>query len=163
MSDEVLVRRANPTDEQELLVLDRDTQTPLTSPGNTGPPKSSFFSTHNAASDHLVAIVDQQVVGYVKVDHPTNLKSNQHVMCIGGLAVAPSHHREGIGKALLLAALVELRERGVTKVGLRVLGWNEPAIRLYHACGFEVEGVLRGEFLLDGVLVDDVLMALQIS
>ena len=30
-------------------------------------------------------------------------------------------------------------------------------------CGFEVEGVLRGEFLLGGRYVDDVLMALDLT
>ena len=36
---------------------------------------------------------------------------------------------------------------------------NPSARRLYEFCGFRVEGVLRGEFLIGGVLVDDVLMA----
>jgi len=31
--------------------------------------------------------------------------------------------------------------------------------RLYESCGFVVEGVLRGEFHVDGRDVDDVLMA----
>ena len=34
---------------------------------------------------------------------------------------------------------------------------------LYEAAGFEVEGVLRGEFLLEGDYVDDVLMALDLT
>ena len=40
---------------------------------------------------------------------------------------------------------------------------NEAALRLYERCGFVVEGVLRGEFFLDGVYVDDLLMALDLS
>ncbi len=39
-----------------------------------------------------------------------------------------------------------------------MLGHNTPARKLYEAEGFEIEGVLPGEFLLDGVFVDDVLM-----
>jgi RimJ/RimL family protein N-acetyltransferase len=39
-----------------------------------------------------------------------------------------------------------------------VLGHNLPARRLYESEGFVVEGILPGEFLLDGVYVDDVLM-----
>jgi hypothetical protein len=46
-----------------------------------------------------------------------------------------------------------------SKVTLRVLGHNVGARRLYERCGFVPEGVLRGEFLLEGRYVDDVLMA----
>ena len=35
--------------------------------------------------------------------------------------------------------------------------------RFYERCGFVVEGVLRGEFHLDGEYVDDVLMALDLT
>jgi RimJ/RimL family protein N-acetyltransferase len=40
-----------------------------------------------------------------------------------------------------------------------VLGTNEPAIRLYDRLGFEREGVLRGEFFINGDYIDDLLMA----
>ena len=49
------------------------------------------------------------------------------------------------------------------KLTLRVLGHNGPARALYEACGFEVEGVSRGLFFLDGVYVDDVLLALDLT
>ncbi|MYV66769.1 GNAT family N-acetyltransferase, partial [Streptomyces sp. SID2131] len=39
-----------------------------------------------------------------------------------------------------------------------VLGHNAPARALYASEGFAVEGVLPGEFLLDGAYVDDVCM-----
>ena len=57
------------------------------------------------------------------------------------------------------AAVEEARRRGATKLSLRVLGHNQGARRVYERCGFHVEGVLTGEFVLDGVAVDDVLMA----
>jgi len=44
-----------------------------------------------------------------------------------------------------------------------VLGHNTPARNLYTACGFEIEGVLRGFFRLDGRDVDDVLMTLPLT
>jgi RimJ/RimL family protein N-acetyltransferase len=46
---------------------------------------------------------------------------------------------------------------------LRVFAPNARARRLYERLGFEVEGVLRGEFrVADGTLVDDVLMAREL-
>ena len=44
-----------------------------------------------------------------------------------------------------------------------MLGHNAAARDLYAACGFEVEGVLREFFFLDGRYVDDVLMALPLT
>jgi RimJ/RimL family protein N-acetyltransferase len=36
-------------------------------------------------------------------------------------------------------------------------------MRLYEQAGFVVEGVLKGEFFLDGKYVDDMLMALDLT
>ena len=44
-----------------------------------------------------------------------------------------------------------------------MLSHNADARALYAAAGFEIEGVLRGYFRLDGRYVDDVLMALDLS
>ena len=40
-----------------------------------------------------------------------------------------------------------------------MLGTNLNAIALYANKGFEIEGCLRNEFVLDGQLVDDVITA----
>jgi RimJ/RimL family protein N-acetyltransferase len=46
---------------------------------------------------------------------------------------------------------------------LRVLETNSRARLLYEAGGFEVEGVLHGEFMLAGRYVDDLLMARDLT
>jgi RimJ/RimL family protein N-acetyltransferase len=53
--------------------------------------------------------------------------------------------------------------RSDARITLRVLSTNPAARRLYESCGFVVEGVLRGEFLLEGREVDDVLMAWSVG
>jgi RimJ/RimL family protein N-acetyltransferase len=50
------------------------------------------------------------------------------------------------------------RAQGACRITLRVPGHNGPARRLCESLGFVVEGVLPGEFLLEGAFVDDVLM-----
>ena len=52
------------------------------------------------------------------------------------IAVAPAARRQGLGAALLLAALQALQRRGVTDVYLEVRASNAPAIALYAANGF---------------------------
>jgi ribosomal protein S18 acetylase RimI-like enzyme len=89
---------------------------------------------------------------------PTALAGNQHVRQIQGLAVDDWARRRGVARALLDAAGERARRQGAARITLRVLGHNAPARELYAAAGFTVEGVLPGEFRLDGHYVDDILM-----
>jgi RimJ/RimL family protein N-acetyltransferase len=61
------------------------------------------------------------------------------------------------------AAIEHATLAGACRITLRVLSHNTAARDLYTACGFEIEGVLRGFFRLDGRYVDDVLMALPLT
>lgn len=63
----------------------------------------------------------------------------------------------------MVAAIGEARRRGARRLTLRVLGTNTGARTLYAACGFVVEGVRRGEFLLESEYVDDLLMAVALG
>ena len=75
----------------------------------------------------------------------------------------PSARRRGVAAALLTEAMQLLRERGTRKLTLRVLGTNAAAIALYERLGFTREGVLRGEFIIEGRDVDDILMAIPLQ
>jgi ribosomal protein S18 acetylase RimI-like enzyme len=55
------------------------------------------------------------------------------------LAVARGERGAGLGRALLLHALAELRARGATSLALGVQGENDRAIGLYRDAGFTVE------------------------
>jgi ribosomal protein S18 acetylase RimI-like enzyme len=85
------------------------------------------------------------------------------VLEIKGLSVSPAHRRRGVARALLHAAIEQARAAGACRVTLRVLAHNRAASDLYTGAGFEIEGVLRGFFRLDGRYVDDVLMALPLD
>jgi ribosomal protein S18 acetylase RimI-like enzyme len=55
------------------------------------------------------------------------------------IAVARSARRVGLGRALLLHSLADLRSQGATSFALGVRAENENAIGLYRGVGFEVE------------------------
>jgi RimJ/RimL family protein N-acetyltransferase len=99
----------------------------------------------------------------VALRRPTHLPSHAHVLEVAGLAVSPLHQRLGVGEVLVRGVVDEAAARGARKLSLRVLAPNAGARRLYERCGFVLEGVLRGEFLLDGEYVDDVLMARHLT
>lgn len=141
-----------------MLPIHLATWTADVSPGGAPDPGEPLLEPETL-QDVLVAEQDGAVVGYVRLDQPGPLPSHAHVFVINGLAVAPERQGAGVGGGLVVAALEEARRRGAGKVSLRVLAPNTRARRLYERCGFEVEGVLRREFLLGGEYVDDLLMA----
>ncbi len=155
----IAVRRAVPADDRSLSQLDSAAWAGVVNVVPSAPPGRPFFTGQTRPDEVLVAELDSRLAGYVTLRPPTLLASNAHVQQIQGLAVNPGMQRRGVGRALIDGALDEARRRGARKVSLRVLSSNPDAQRLYAACGFEVEGVLREEFLLDGRYVDDWQMA----
>jgi len=154
----IVVRAARTEDGPRLTELDRLTWSwdvavsPL-------PPEGADFFRRTTPDDLLVAEDDGDVVGALKLGRATPLEANRHVLQIQGFMVDPQRQRQGIGRTLVEAAASEAAARGARRLTLRVLGSNLTAQALYRSCGFEVEGVQREEFLLDGRYVDDVLMA----
>ena len=160
----IQVREARPEDERALAKLDRATWTTLTSPApKPAEPDARFFNEKVDIRNVLVAELDGEVAGYVKFDHPYPLEASKHVLHVSGLAVDPAFQRRGAGLALLDAVEVEARSRGLRRITLRVLAHNKAAVKLYEKAGYGVEGVMRGEFFLDGKYVDDMLMALELE
>ncbi|MEV4329037.1 GNAT family N-acetyltransferase [Streptomyces sp. NPDC049597] len=155
-----VIRPARAADGTALGELDRATWSPLHAvQPRPEPPYGPFFDAAHPPEDFLVAEdTDGTLLGYIRLGRPTPLACNRHVRQIQGLAVAERARGRGIGRALLRAAGDEARRQGAVRLTLRVLGHNAPARALYEAEGFRVEGVLPGEFLLEGRYVDDVLM-----
>ncbi len=157
------VRPARREDGPALGVLDHAAWSPRASPAPRPPADRDLLGAGARPQDVLVAVADGAVAGYVQLGRPTPLPSNRHVLAVEGLAVDPARRRLGLGRLLVVAAAAEAAARGARRLTLRVLAPNAGARALYASCGFVVEGVLAGEFLLDGALVDDVLMALDLT
>jgi ribosomal protein S18 acetylase RimI-like enzyme len=154
----VEIRPARLTDETAIQQIDLVTWTTDSSPAPPSPPDQPFFD-RNPLADVLVAEADGQVIGYAILRQAVPIPSHRDVLEINGLAVDPAHQGHGTGRRLVAACAEQARRRGARKLTLRVLGMNDRARRLYESCGFQIEGVLRDEFHLDGQYVDDVLMA----
>ena len=103
---------------------------------------------------------DGTLVGRLSVGrdpHP----ASAHVADVG-LMVALDARRQGVGTALLQAAVGWAREAGIRKLELHVFPWNDAAISLYEAFGFEREGFRKGHYRRGGEFVDAILMAYEI-
>ncbi len=158
----VEIRAATAADEEPLRRLDRAAWTTYSSPGPL-PEGESFFDEKTRPADVLVAVVDGEVAGYLRLAKASRFASSDHVLTINGVAVDPAKQRLGVGRALIDAAATEARMRGARRLTLRVFSPNAAARALYESAGFEVEGVLRGEFFLGGAYVDDIAMALDLT
>lgn len=156
-----VIRRAVPADGPALADIELRTWSPLHAVVPApDPARESVFDDRHLPEQDLVAerTADHVLLGYIRVVPPTNLRCNAHVRQIQGLVVDTPARGLGVARALVEAACEEAWSQGALRITLRVLGHNVPARRLYASCGFEIEGVLPGEFLLDGAYVDDVLM-----
>ncbi len=157
------IRRARLADHADLTRLDAATWSTTVTPAPTPEADAAFFDDRRRPDDVLVADVAGGVAGYAIVGQVVPIPSHEHVLELRGLTVHPACQGRGVGRLLVEAAVEEARARGAEKLSLRVLGPNVAARKLYARCGFEVEGVLRAEFLLDGAYVDDVLMARRLA
>jgi RimJ/RimL family protein N-acetyltransferase len=103
---------------------------------------------------------DAAIVGRLSIardNHP----ASAHVADLG-LMVAKDTRRQGVGRALLQAAVEWARAGGVRKLELHVFPWNEPALRLYEQFGFEREGYRKAHYHRAGEDVDAILMAYRL-
>jgi RimJ/RimL family protein N-acetyltransferase len=109
----------------------------------------------------FVAEAPEGLVGRLSVGrdpHPASF----HVADLG-LMVARERRRQGVGRALLDAAVEWARESGVRKLELHVFPHNEPAIRLYEQFGFRQEGYRRNHYRRTDGYVDAILMAYDVD
>ncbi len=157
------IRPAVEGDDAALAALDGETWSPRVGPAPQRPPGEAFFDGGLRPRDVLVADLDGALAGSIAFGPPIPLAANRHQLGIRGLAVDPAHRREGIGAALIEALVDRARGAGIRRLTLRVLSTNAAARALYERAGFEVEGVLREAFLLEGAYVDDVLMGLDLT
>jgi RimJ/RimL family protein N-acetyltransferase len=63
-----------------------------------------------------------------------------------GISIRDEYQNKGLGKILTQYMLDIAKERGMKKVELTVVSYNERAIHVYEKIGFEKEGLIRMEY-----------------
>ncbi len=96
----------------------------------------------NENARFLVAEQEENVIGYIGITELFEVCEVQNV------AVDPACRRQGIGQALLTAAMEGARSRGRELITLEVRPSNSGALTLYRKNGF-VEAGRRREFYSD--------------
>jgi L-phenylalanine/L-methionine N-acetyltransferase len=107
----------------------------------------------------LVALVDDRIAGRLGLSTDPSRPRRKHAGGIG-MAVHDDFQGRGVGTALLQAA-IDMADNwlNLQRLELTVFVDNEPAVRLYKKCGFEIEGTLRRHSFRAGHYFDVYYMA----
>lgn len=98
--------------------------------------RDQIFNDLNNAEAVLVAILDQQPVGYIKV----MAEGSNHVARVSDLVVSTAFRRQGIASGLLLTVMDLVSRRGFSALMLEIQSKNDPAITMAAKLGFKYCG-----------------------
>lgn len=106
----------------------------------------------------FVALDGARVVGWADI-FPERAAAIKHCGSLG-MGVDAEYRGQGIGEKLLVACIEKAQRNGISRIELRVRADNHNAIALYKKTGFQTEGVLMRDMLVDGTFYDALLMSL---
>jgi ribosomal protein S18 acetylase RimI-like enzyme len=125
------------------------------------PPREQTFAYYRNILDgghiHVVALDGETLAGWCDI-LPLLGQMRAHAGVLG-IAVSAAWRGQGVGRRLIEAALARADERGLARVELTVHAENVAGQALYRSVGFELEGVLRNGWCLDGRFFDVQAMA----
>jgi len=104
---------------------------------------------------------EDAVVGWVEV-HGSEMEKLRHTAELT-VGVREAHREHGIGSALLSAGIEWADDAGYRKVYQSVPATNEVAVDLLEANGWTVEATRDDHYLVDGDLVDEVMLAVRLD
>lgn len=105
----------------------------------------------------IVAQVNANIVAMATLTRG-RLEKNKHTVQLG-IIILKKFRRLGIGTAMM-DYLIEWarKQEGLEKISLTVFSTNKPAINLYQKFGFEIEGISKKQYKIEGKYVDDIIM-----
>jgi len=110
------------------------------------------------ANPNYIAVREQTVIGWcdvIRLEKP--LFDHVGILDMG---IVPDARGQGLGAALLAAAIDTAWARGFVRLELTVFADNHRAIALYEKAGFQQEGILVDAVCIDGVYGNSILMGL---
>jgi len=106
----------------------------------------------------LVAVRGKELLGELSLRAISPRRAVSHVATLG-MSVRADARGQGIGRALLDAALEWAPTAGLSRIELYVYARNAPAIALYEQAGFQLEGRRRNFIRCGDEFLDDLVMA----
>ncbi len=113
--------------------------------------------------EDLTLVCDRygEIVGVLTIQRGM-YKKNRHTANLG-IAVKLGNRNKGLGTGMIREAIIWCGQQGIKKLNLEVFSTNIGAIKAYEKVGFHEEGRRKGQFMINGEPVDDVLMTYYIA
>jgi RimJ/RimL family protein N-acetyltransferase len=105
----------------------------------------------------LIALDKGAIIGWCHVIPFERAIAAHNANLVMGLL--PEYRGQHLGERLIRQALAAADSFGLTRVQLGVFSTNAPAARLYRKVGFVEEGLKRRAVCIDGVYIDEIMMA----
>ncbi len=103
----------------------------------------------------LAALAEDQVVGFAElITHP-KVPRHRHAAEVNMIATHKDWQGKGVGRCLM-ETIIDLADNWLQLRRLSLSVWvdNAPALHLYEALGFVVEGTMRAYAFRNGAFVD---------
>ena len=109
-------------------------------------------NTNGSGSFSIIAIIDDSICGScdIRIQNRERLRHRAEM----GIAVRKEYWGTGVAQHLLGEALAEAKRRGIRAISLTVRADNKRAVAFYKRNGFELSGVPRMLFCIDGKYYD---------
>ena len=122
-----------------------------------------WFREHTPGNRPLwAACADRRLVGWLSFQSFYG-RPAYHATAELSVYVSPSHHRAGVGRALLSRAVSEAPRFGLKTLLGFIFGHNQPSLRLFEGFGFERWALLPRVAELDGVERDLVIVGRRLA
>lgn len=105
----------------------------------------------------IVTQLDEKTVGMAHLVRG-KFEKNKHVGFLG-ISILKEFRKIGIGTAMMQYIMEwARRQKGLEKVSLTVFSTNEAAINLYRTFGFQIEGMSKRQYRIEGKYIDETIM-----
>ena len=105
-------------------------------------------------------VVDNAILGHLDLNGG-RLPAELHRATLG-MGIERRARKKGFGKQMLEIAIAWARTNKLAWLDLGVFAHNEVARKLYRSVGFVEIAVVRDQFRVDGIMIDDVSMSLAL-
>jgi [ribosomal protein S18]-alanine N-acetyltransferase len=128
----LIIRRVQPNDIFPVIALAFETLPERYHP-------SIFTQFYESCPEgFLVALNHETIIGFL-----IGIKTTPDTARILMLAVKDTHRKQGIGSALLMQFIKEMKQQNVTRMELEVRTSNKGALRFYKSKGFLLQATLQ--------------------